>query len=134
MVDIKCTVYDGSYHEVDSSEIAFKMAAILAFREACKKAQPVLLEPIMKVEVITPEEYMGNVIGDLNAKRGQIDRMFDRGQLKVIDARVPLAEMFGYATQLRSISQGRASYNMEFLHYREVPRNVAEVIIGKTSK
>lgn len=134
MVDIKCTVFDGSYHEVDSSEIAFKMASILAFREACNKAHPVLLEPIMKVEVVTPEDYMGSVIGDLNARRGQIDRMFDRGRLKVIDARVPLAEMFGYATQLRSISQGRSNYTMEFLHYREVPRNVAEIIIGKAGK
>ncbi len=134
MVDIKCTVFDGSYHEVDSSEIAFKMASILAFREACNKAHPVLLEPIMKVEVVTPEDYMGSVIGDLNARRGQIDRMSDRGRLKVIDARVPLAEMFGYATQLRSISQGRSNYTMEFLHYREVPRNVAEIIIGKAGK
>ncbi|HNU90226.1 MAG TPA: elongation factor G, partial [bacterium] len=125
---------DGSYHEVDSSEIAFKMASILAFREACNKAHPVLLEPIMKVEVVTPEDYMGSVIGDLNARRGQIDRMSDRGRLKVIDARVPLAEMFGYATQLRSISQGRSNYTMEFLHYREVPRNVAEIIIGKAGK
>jgi elongation factor G len=134
LVDIQCTVYDGSYHEVDSNEAAFKMAAIMAFREACRKAHPVLLEPIMKVEVITPEDYMGNVIGDLNAKRGQIDHMSDRGKLKVIDAKVPLAEMFGYATQLRSMSQGRANYSMEFLHYSEVPRNVAEQIIGKSNK
>lgn len=131
MVDIKCAVYDGSYHEVDSSEAAFKMAAIMAFRDACRKASPIILEPIMKVEVTTPEEYMGNVIGDLNAKRGQIDNMSDRGKLKVIDAKVPLAEMFGYATQLRSMSQGRANYSMEFLHYSEVPRNVAEQIAGK---
>ncbi|HQB50695.1 MAG TPA: elongation factor G [bacterium] len=131
MVDVKCAVYDGSYHEVDSSEAAFKMAAIMAFRDACRKANPIILEPIMKVEVTTPEEYMGNVIGDLNSKRGQIDHMSDRGKLKVIDAKVPLAEMFGYATQLRSMSQGRANYSMEFLHYSEVPRNVAEQIAGK---
>jgi elongation factor G len=116
MVDVKSTVYDGSYHEVDSSEAAFKMAAIFGFREACKKASPVLLEPIMKVEVTTPEEYMGNIVGDLSSKRGQIDQMGDRGNIKVIDAKVPLAEMFGYATALRSMSQGRANYTMEFLH------------------
>jgi elongation factor G len=134
MVDIKCAVYDGSYHEVDSNEAAFKMAAIMAFKNACRNAHPVLLEPVMKVEVTTPEEYMGSVIGDLNAKRGQIDHMSDRGKLKVVDAKVPLAEMFGYATQLRSMSQGRANYSMEFLHYSEVPRNVAEQIIGKSGK
>lgn len=134
MVDIKAAVYDGSYHEVDSSEAAFKMAGIMAFKDAVRKANPILLEPIMKVEVTTPEEYMGNVIGDLNSKRGQIDQMVDRGNLKVIDAKVPLAEMFGYATQLRSMSQGRANYSMEFLHYSEVPRHVAEAIIGQNSK
>ncbi|RMD59579.1 elongation factor G [Candidatus Parcubacteria bacterium] len=130
MVDIKTTVYDGSYHEVDSSEAAFKMAAILGFKEACREAGLVLLEPIMKVEVITPEEYMGNVVGDLNSRRGQIEKMYDRANLKVIDARVPLAEMFGYATDLRSMSQGRANYSMEFLHYAEVPQNIAEQIVG----
>ncbi len=134
MVDIKAAVFEGSYHEVDSSEAAFKMAGILAFKEACRKANPILLEPIMKVEVTTPEEYMGNVIGDLNSKRGQIDQMTDRGNLKVIDAKVPLAEMFGYATQLRSMSQGRANYSMEFLHYNEVPRHAAEAIIGQVNK
>jgi elongation factor G len=134
MVDVKDAVFEGSYHEVDSSEAAFKMAGILAFKEACRKASPILLEPIMKVEVTTPEEYMGNVIGDLNSKRGQIDQMNDRGNLKVIDAKVPLAEMFGYATQLRSMSQGRANYSMEFLHYDEVPRHAAEAIIGQVNK
>jgi len=134
MVDIKATVYDGSYHEVDSNESAFKMAAIFGFKEACRKAKPVLLEPIMKVEVITPEEYMGNVVGDINSKRGQIDQMSDRANSKVIDAKVPLAEMFGYATQLRSMSQGRANYSMEFLHYSEVPKNVAEEIIEGKGK
>ncbi len=133
MVDVKTTVFDGSYHEVDSSEAAFKMAAILGFKDACKKAGAVLLEPIMKVEVTTPEEYMGNIVGDLNSKRGQIDEMSDRANIKVIQAKVPLAEMFGYATQLRSMSQGRANYTMEFLHYAEVPKNVAEEIIEKNS-
>ncbi len=131
MVDIKATVYDGSYHEVDSSESAFKMAAIFGFKEACRKAKAVLLEPIMDVEVVTPEEYMGNIVGDLNAKRGQIGQMEERGNAKVITAKVPLSEMFGYATQLRSMSQGRANYTMEFLHYSEVPKNIAEKIIGE---
>jgi elongation factor G len=135
MVDIKTTVYDGSYHEVDSSEAAFKMAAILGFKEACRKAKATLLEPIMKVEVVTPEEYMGNIVGDLNAKRGQIGQMTDRSNAKVIDAMVPLKEMFGYATQLRSMSQGRANYTMEFDHYSEVPKSVSEEIIeGKGKK
>jgi len=133
MVDVKSTVYDGSYHDVDSSEAAFKMAGIMAFKEACKKAKAVLLEPVMKVEVTTPEEYMGNLVGDLNAKRGQIDEMSDRSNIKVILAKVPLAEMFGYATQLRSMSQGRANYTMEFLHYAEVPKNIAEELISKNS-
>ena len=131
MVDIKATVYDGSYHEVDSNESAFKMAAIFGFKEACRKAKAVLLEPVMKVEVVTPEDYMGNIVGDLNAKRGQIGQMEDRGNGKVINANVPLSEMFGYATQLRSMSQGRANYTMEFLHYSEVPKNIAEKIIGE---
>ncbi|MFH1823048.1 MAG: elongation factor G, partial [Patescibacteria group bacterium] len=134
LVNIKTTVYDGSYHDVDSSEAAFKMAAIFGFKEACRRAKVFLLEPVMKVEVVTPEEYMGNIVGDLNSKRGQIEQMSDRVNVKVIDAKVPLAEMFGYATSLRSMSQGRASYTMEFLKFAEVPRNVAEEIIEKTSK
>jgi elongation factor G len=135
MVNIKVAVTDGSYHEVDSSEIAFKMAAIFAFRDACAKAGQVLLEPIMKVEVSTPEEYMGNVIGDLNAKRGQIEEMTDRpNNIKVVRAKVPLAEMFGYSTTLRSMSQGRANYVMEFSHYSEVPRNILENIKTKNGK
>ena len=134
VVDVKVAVYDGSYHEVDSSEIAFKMAAIFAFKDACQKGNPVLLEPIMKVEVTTPEEYMGNIIGDLNAKRGQIDEMTERGNAKVVLGRVPLAEMFGYATSLRSMSQGRASYVMEFSHYSEVPRNILEQLKEKAGK
>jgi elongation factor G len=133
MVDLKVAVYDGSYHEVDSSEMAFKMASIFAFKDACQKAKPVLLEPVMKVEVVTPEEYMGNIIGDLNARRGQIGDMIDRSNTKVIDAKVPLSEMFGYATDIRSMSQGRANYTMEFLHYAEVPNNILEKIREKNS-
>ena len=132
VVDIKAIVYDGTYHDVDSSEIAFKMAASIAFQDAAKKAKPVILEPIMQVEVVTPEEFMGDVMGDLNAKRGQIQEMGDRFGVKVINAMIPLAEMFGYATQLRSMTQGRASYSMEFKHYAPVPKNVeAEIVEGK---
>ncbi|MFA7654222.1 MAG: elongation factor G [Candidatus Magasanikbacteria bacterium] len=134
VVDIKVTVFDGSYHEVDSSEIAFKMAGIMAFQSACKKASPVILEPIMKVEVLTPEQYMGDCIGDLNSKRGQIQEMTERGTMKVVKAMVPLASMFGYVTSLRSLSQGRASSSMEFDHYAEVPNNVAQQIIEGKKK
>ncbi len=134
ILNVKVTLYDGSYHEVDSSEIAFKIAGSMAFQDAVKKAQPILLEPIMKVEVLTPEVSLGDVIGDLNSKRGKILEMYERGNLKVVDAEVPLAEMFGYATQIRSMSQGQASYSMEFLKYEEVPRNVAEKVIGESGK
>jgi elongation factor G len=132
IVNIKVACFDGSYHEVDSSEAAFKMAASMAFQTACKKANPVILEPIMKIEVVTPEKFMGDVIGDLNAKRGQIQEMTDRSQMKVVKAIVPLASMFGYVTSLRNMSQGRASSTMEFSHYAEVPGNVAlSIIEGK---
>ncbi len=134
MVDIKATVFDGSYHEVDSSEAAFKIAGSMGFKDAAKRAKPVLLEPIMKVEVITPEPNMGDVLGDLNSKRALIKEMTERGQAKVIHADVPLGEMFGYATSIRSMTQGRASYSMEFSHYQEVPRNVAETIAGDKAK
>ena len=134
IVDIKAAVFDGTYHEVDSSEAAFKIAGSLAFRDATKQAAPVILEPIMKVEAVTPEEFMGEVIGDLNSKRAQIEEMGDRTMVKFIKAKVPLSEMFGYATQLRSMTQGRASYTMEFAYYSEVPRNVAEEIIGEKVK
>ena len=130
IVDVKVAVFDGSYHEVDSSEAAFKIAGSMAFQDGCKRASPVILEPIMKVEAVTPEEFMGEVIGDLNSKRAQIEEMGDRAAVKFIKAKVPLSEMFGYATQLRSMTQGRSSYTMEFGHYAEVPRNVAEEIIG----
>lgn len=129
LVDFSAAVYDGSYHEVDSSEMAFKIAASKGLQDAVKKANPVILEPIMKVEVITPEANMGDVIGDLNSKRAQINEMTDRLHLKVIDAFVPLSEMFGYATALRSMTQGQASYTMEFDHYGEVPNNIAQKII-----
>jgi elongation factor G len=134
MVDVRAAVFYGSYHEVDSSEIAFKMAAIFAFKEACQKAGPILLEPIMKVEVTTPEEYMGNIMGDLNSKRGQIEEMSDRVNIKVVKAKVPLAEMFGYSTSLRSMSQGRANYTMEFSHYAEVPKSILETLKEKSGK
>jgi len=134
IVDVKVSVYDGTYHDVDSSEAAFKIAGSMAFQEAFKRGSPYLLEPIMKIEVIMPENYMGEVIGDINSKRGQVLEMRDRSGIKVIDAHVPLAELFGYATLLRSMTQGRGSYSMEFDHYAEVPRNVAEAIIGDKGK
>ena len=129
--DVKVTLYDGSYHDVDSSEMAFKLAASMCFKEGAKKANPVILEPMMKVEVEVPEEFMGDVIGDLNRRRGQVEGMDERGGNKIVNAYVPLAEMFGYSTDLRSATQGRATYTMEFHHYDEVPRNVAEEIISK---
>ncbi len=131
VVDVRVKLYDGSYHEVDSSELAFKIAGSMAFKEAAKKAKPVLLEPIMSVEVVTPEEYMGDVIGDLNSRRGRVQSIEIRGNAKVVKAQVPLSEMFGYATDLRSRTQGRATYTMQFLHYEEVPRGVSEEIVAK---
>ncbi len=135
VVDIKAAVYDGSYHDVDSSEAAFKVAASMAFKDACAKGGISILEPIMNVEVVTPEQYMGDVIGDLNSKRGQINEMTERMGVKIIKAFVPLSEMFGYATSLRSMTQGRASNSMEFDHYAETPQNVqAAIIEGRTKK
>src|SRR3989338_6316143 len=133
MIDIEATLYDGSYHEVDSSEIAFKLAGAMAFQAACKKAKPILLEPIMKLEVLVPEEYFGDAIGDLSSRRGKIEETKDRvGGLKVINSKVPLSEMFGYATAIRSASQGRGTFTMEFDHYAEVPQNIAqEIVEGK---
>jgi len=132
MVDIEVTLYDGSYHEVDSSEIAFKIAGSMAFQAASKRAKPILLEPIMRLEVIVPEEFFGEVIGNLNAKRGKIEETKDRLNMKIIDAKVPLAEMFGYVTTLRSLTEGRGTFTMEFDHYAEVPQNIAqEIIEGK---
>ncbi|MEJ5227609.1 elongation factor G [Thermodesulfovibrio sp.] len=131
LVDVRVTLFDGSYHEVDSSEMAFKIAGSMALKEACKKAELVLLEPIMDVEVVTPEDYMGEVIGDLNSRRGRVQSMEKRGKAQVIRAMVPLAEMFGYATDLRSKTQGRGTYTMQFSHYDEVPKNLTEQIIAK---
>jgi elongation factor G len=129
--DVKVTLYDGSYHEVDSSEMAFKLAGSMGFREGAKKANPVILEPMMKVEVEVPEEFMGDVIGDISKRRGQVNGMDERGGNKIVNAFVPLAEMFRYSTDLRSMTQGRATYTMEFDHYEEVPANVAKEIIEK---
>jgi len=135
MVDVMVTLYDGSFHEVDSSEAAFKIAGSMAVQEAVKRANPVILEPIMKVVVTVPEQFMGDIVGDINARRGMIKEINDRGEgnarVKEIESEVPLANMFGYATQMRSMTQGRASYSMEFAHYNEVPKNVAETIIAK---
>lgn len=132
LVDLRVALYDGSYHDVDSSEVAFKIAASMALQEGVKKAKPILLEPIMKLEVVTPEQFMGDVIGDINSKRGRIEKMEDRGEgvarVKIIDAKVPLSEMFGYATALRSLTQGRATFTMEFDYYEEVPANIVEQI------
>lgn len=131
VVDVKVTLYDGSYHDVDSSEIAFKVAASMAFKNASKIANPVLLEPIMSVEVVTPEEYMGDVIGDLNSRRGKIQTMTKRANAQIISALVPLSLMFGYATDMRSKTQGRATYSMQFAHYDELPRSISEEIVAK---
>ena len=134
VVDVKVTLYDGSYHEVDSSEMAFKIAGSMAFKEAMKKADPVLMEPIMQVDVMVPEEYMGDVIGDLNSRRGQIQGMEPRGGVQAISAGVPLSEMFGYATALRSRTQGRGQYTMQPSHYTEVPKSIQEKIIDSRTK
>jgi elongation factor G len=134
VVDVKVTLFDGSYHDVDSNEMAFKIAGSMAFKEGAKKAKPVILEPIMKVEAVTPEDFMGDVMGDLNRRRGILQGIDDSPSGKIIHAEVPLSEMFGYATDLRSMSQGRATYSMEFKKYMEVPANVAEQIIDKSKK
>jgi elongation factor G len=133
VVDCRVTLYDGSYHDVDSSEMAFKIAGSMAFRDGALKANPVLLEPIMNVEVVTPEEYMGDVMGDLNRRRGLPQGMDESPSGKIIRAQVPLSEMFGYATDLRSMSQGRAVYSMEFAKYSEVPQSVADTVMRKAS-
>ena len=134
VVGIHANLYDGSYHEVDSSEMAFHVAGSMCFKEAMKKADPILLEPIMKVEVTTPEEYMGDVIGDINSRRGRIESMEDIGGGKQINGFVPLAEMFGYATDLRSKTQGRGQYSMEPHSYLEVPKSIAEKIMHERNK
>jgi elongation factor G len=131
MVDLRATLLDGSYHEVDSSELAFKIAASMGFKEAARRGQPVLLEPVMSVEVVVPEEYMGDVIGDLNSRRGRIESLEARSGSQIIRAMVPLAEMFGYATNMRSRTQGRATYTMHFARYEETPSSISEEIIGR---
>jgi elongation factor G len=133
VVDVRVELFDGSYHEVDSNEMAFKVAGSMAFRNAALIADPVLLEPMMKVEVVTPEDYMGDVMGDLTRRRGILQGMEDSPAGKMVNAHVPLSEMFGYATDLRSQTQGRATYTMEFDHYAEAPASVAEKIIKKTA-
>ena len=130
MVDVRVTLVDGKYHDTDSSEIAFRVAGSLALKEAARRAKPVLLEPVFAVEVVTPEEFMGDVIGDLNRRRGHVTGMDQRGNAQVITAYVPLAEMFGYATDMRSATQGRATYTMQFERYDEVPANIAEKVVG----
>src|ERR1035437_5311874 len=134
MVDVKATLYDGSFHDVDSSEMAFTIAGSMAFKDAARKAKPVLLEPMMKVEVTMPEEYLGDIMGDLSSRRGSILGMEGRGNSQTVQARVPLANMFGYATELRSMTQGRANYSMEFEFYEEIPKSIAEEIIAKERK
>ncbi|MDO8567228.1 MAG: elongation factor G, partial [Dehalococcoidales bacterium] len=131
LIDIKATLYDGSYHDVDSSEMAFKMAGSIALKEGARKANPILLEPIMKLEVVVPEQFMGDVIGDLNAKRGHIESIESQGDMYVIRCLVPLAETFGYATRIRSLTQGRATHTMEFYRYQEVPTQIVDQILEK---
>ena len=131
VVDVRVTLFDGSFHDVDSSEMAFKIAASIAFKDGTDNAEPVLLEPIMNVEVVTPEDYMGDVMGDINRRRGMPQGMEDSPAGKIIRAEVPLAEMFGYATDLRSMSQGRAVYSMEFFKYNSVPKNILDIITNK---
>jgi elongation factor G len=134
MVDFKVTLVDGSYHDVDSSEMAFKIAGSMAFKEAAKNAKPTILEPIMKVEVEVPDEYLGNIMGGLTSRRGLIQGTEDKGGVQFVDAQVPLSEMFGYATDLRSSSQGRGTFSMVFSHYADVPKSIAEKIIGDKAK
>jgi elongation factor G len=131
VVDVKATLVDGQYHDVDSSEMAFKIAGSMAFRDLAQQAKPRLLEPVMDVEVVVPEEYMGDVIGDLTSRRGRIGGMFQRSEARVIAASVPLSEMFGYATRLRSLTQGRAVYSMQFSRYETLPQSIAEAIVAQ---
>jgi elongation factor G len=132
VIDVEVALYDGSFHEVDSSEAAFKIAGSMAFQEAAKKAKPVILEPIMKIQILVPQDFLGDITGDLQSKRGRIEALGERTNMKVIDAKVPLSEMFGYATKLRSMTQGRGSFTMEFDRYEEVPKSVeTQIIEGK---
>ena len=129
--DVKVSLYDGSFHDVDSSEMAFKIAGSMAFKDAAKKARPVLLEPVMRVEVVVPEEYMGDIMGDINSRRGRITAMEARGGTQIVESRVPLSEMFGYATDLRSRTQGRATYSMHFERYEQAPPHVSEEVVAR---
>jgi elongation factor G len=131
MVDIRVELLDGTYHEVDSSDLAFRIAGSMAFQEAVRKAEPVILEPVMDIEIVVPEEYMGDIIGDLNTRRGKVAGIIHRADAVVIAAQVPLSEMFGYATVLRSLSQGRAVYSMQFSHYSAVPEGIQEKMVQK---
>ena len=133
MSGVEVDLYYGSYHDVDSNEMAFKIAGSMAFQDACKHAKPVLLEPIMMVEAVTPDEYLGDVMGDINSRRGRIQSMEARGNAQVIRAKVPLSEMFGYSNQLRSMSQGRATYSMQFESYEAAPKTVSDAVIAKTA-
>jgi elongation factor G len=133
VIDIKATLYDGSYHDVDSNEMAFKIAASMALKAAKNKCNPVLLEPIAKVEIVVPEEYMGDIMGDVTSRRGRVEGMEARGPAQVVKGFVPLSEMFGYATALRSNTQGRGTFTMHFDHYEEVPKSIAEEIIKKNA-
>jgi elongation factor G len=133
VVDLKATLYDGSYHDVDSSELAFKMAGAMALRSGVKKARPVLLEPIMKLEVATPEQFLGDIIGDINAKRGHVEHIDPQGEIYVIQSLIPLAETFGYTTRLRSLTQGRATHSLEFHQYRELPAELTEQVAEQTA-
>jgi elongation factor G len=130
VVDVKVTLFDGSFHEVDSNDMAFQIAASIGFKEGARRAGPVLLEPIMKIDITTPKEYMGDVIGDLNRRRGRIEQVEDKEQIQYIHGHVPLSEMFGYATTVRSLSQGRAAYSMEPSHYEEVPKNIIDELVA----
>jgi elongation factor G len=130
---VEIELYDGGYHEVDSSEIAFKIAGSMAFQDACKRARPILMEPVMAVEIVTPEDYMGDVIGDVTSRRGKVQAMEARGNAQVITCKVPLSEMFGYATDLRSLSQGRANYSMQFASYEQAPKSVSEEVVAKAA-
>jgi elongation factor G len=131
MSDVKVAVFDGDYHDVDSSEMAFKICASICIKEAARKAKPVLLEPVMRVEVVVPKEHMGDVMGNLSSRRGQIQSQEDRGGTQIINARVPLSEMFGYSTDLRSRTQGRATYSMHFDRYEQAPSNVSEEVVAR---
>ena len=133
VVDVKVTLVDGSYHDVDSSEMAFKIAGSMGFKAGCRQARPIILEPIMEVEVVTPEEFLGDIMGDLNSRRSRIQGVEVRGRAQVVSAQVPLSEMFGYSTDLRSKSQGRATYSMQFSCYEPVPKTISEEIIGHGS-